>query len=50
MSKVIYCLISLLLANLMVEHFREISNYEDAIKTTWSQMWALIIYHFIWED
>ena len=50
MSKVWLCLLSLLLANFLVEAWRDVPNYLDATMTTWSQMWALIIYYFIWED
>ena len=50
MSKVWLCLLSLLLANFLVEAWRDVPNYIDAAKTTWSQMWALIIYYFLWEE
>ena len=49
MSKVWMCLLSLLLANFIIEYWHDIPNYMEAAKITWSQMWALIIYHFLWE-
>jgi len=49
MRKVWYCLLSLFIANFLVESWHDVPNYAEAAKVTWSQMWALIIYHFIWE-
>ena len=50
MIKVWLCLISLALANFFIEAWHDVPNYSLALEITWSQMWALIIYHFIWED
>lgn len=50
MIKVIYCLISLALANFLIEYWHDVPSYAEAAKATWSQMWALIIYHFLWEE
>jgi hypothetical protein len=44
----IVCVICLGLANFGVEAFREVSDYSDALKTTWNQAWAIGIYYFIW--
>jgi len=49
MSRVLVCLVSLALANFLVESWKDIADYEHAAFATWSQAWALIIYHFIWE-
>jgi len=50
MRKVWYCVLSFLIANLLVESWKDVSDYEHAISLTWSQMWALVIYYFIWEE
>lgn len=44
----IVCVICLAIANFGVEAFREVSDYSDALKTTWDQMWAVGIYYLIW--
>lgn len=49
MRNVILCLVTLALANFMVEAWHDVPNYEEAAKITWSQIWALIIYHVLWE-
>jgi hypothetical protein len=48
MSKIWYCVISLLIANLFVEYWRDVPDYLEVAKITWSQMWALLLYYFIW--
>jgi len=50
MIKVLICFISLALANYIVEGLHDVPNYEEAAKVSWTQLWALVIYHFIWED
>lgn len=50
MKNVILCLITLALANYIVEAWHDVPDYMEAVKITWSQMWALIIYHVLWEN
>lgn len=50
MKKVIICIISLLIANMLSESWREVPDYVHAGFTTWSQAWALVIYYFVWEE
>lgn len=50
MRNVILCLITLALANYIVQGLHDVPNYAEAAKVTWSQMWALIIYYVLWED
>ena len=44
----IICVVCLGLANFGAEAFREVPNYIEASKTTWSQLWAIGMYYFIW--
>ena len=48
MFGVIVCIVSVALANFGVQAFHEVPNYQDALSTTWSQAWAVLIYYFIW--
>lgn len=50
MRNVILCLITLALANYIVEAWKDVPDYVHAGFTTWSQVWALIIYHVLWEN
>jgi hypothetical protein len=48
MGKVVICVICLGLANFAVAALHADPHYQSALGTTWSQAWAVLIYHFIW--
>lgn len=48
MWNIIWCAVSLGLANFGVESFREVPDYLQAANITWSQLIAIVIYHIFW--
>ncbi len=48
MIGVIVCIVSFALANFVVAAFHTEPHYQDALGTTWSQAWAVLVYYFIW--
>lgn len=50
MFGVIVCIVCLAIANFGVEAFREVPNYIEAVKVTWNQLVAVMIYYFFWAN
>jgi hypothetical protein len=48
MWNIIWCTVSLGLANFGVEAFREIPDYLHAASLTWNELLAISVYHYIW--
>lgn len=48
MASVLFCIISLALANFGAEWFRDAPNYASAAEASWHQLTALVIYYFLW--
>ena len=48
MVGVIVCIVCFALANFGVAAFDTEPHYQDALGTTWSQAWAVLVYYFIW--
>ena len=50
MFGVIVCIVCLAIANFGVEAFREVPHYMEAVKVTWNQLVAVMIYYFFWAN
>lgn len=47
MFNIAFCTLSLALANFGVEYFND-AQYLDALKATWNQFIAILIFYFFW--
>lgn len=48
MSSAIICIVCFAIANFGIAAFHNDPHYQDALGTTWSQAWAVLIYYFVW--
>jgi hypothetical protein len=48
MRGAIYCALSLVAANFLVEYWRAVPDYTDAMRIGWEQCVAIAIYNWLW--